>query len=78
MKRKTTNTSDTGIVNFRSQPDTSFERVKSCFRSLTEKAVRNATNLLQEYEKCPEKHPMYPSEWKRYWNRRSKELEAGE
>ncbi|KAG4076281.1 hypothetical protein HA402_014830 [Bradysia odoriphaga] len=52
--------------------DHKYER----YRAMTEKAVRHATNLLQEYEKYPEKHPMYPSEWKRYWTRRSKELEA--
>lgn len=47
------------------------------FRSLADQAIKNAKNLLLEYEKYPEKHPMYPSEWKRYWNRRSKELESG-
>ncbi|KAJ6630198.1 hypothetical protein Bhyg_16713, partial [Pseudolycoriella hygida] len=46
------------------------------YKQLTEQAVRNLTDDLQEYEKYPEKHPMYPSEWKRYWGRRSKELES--
>lgn len=30
-----------------------------------------------EYEKNPEKHPMYPEEWKKYWNKRYKEIQAG-
>lgn len=38
--------------------------------------MKNLTNSLQEYENYPEKHPMYPSEWKRYWTRRSNELES--
>lgn len=45
---------------------------------LTEQVVKNASKFLQEYEKYPEKHPMYPIEWKRYWTRRSKELESSE
>nr|XP_018908333.1 PREDICTED: uncharacterized protein CG7065-like isoform X2 [Bemisia tabaci] len=31
---------------------------------------------LKYYEKNPEKHPMYPEEWKLFWNRRFKELQA--
>lgn len=30
-----------------------------------------------EYEKSPENHPLYPDEWKVFWNRRYKELQAG-
>lgn len=30
-----------------------------------------------EYEKSPENHPLYPDEWKIFWNRRYKELQAG-
>jgi len=29
---------------------------------------------LKSYEKTPEKHPLYPDEWKKFWNRRYKEL----
>lgn len=32
---------------------------------------------LEEHEKNPEKHPLYPTEWKKFWNRRYKELQAG-
>ena len=28
------------------------------------------------HEKNPEKHPSYPDEWKKFWNRRYKELQA--
>jgi len=31
---------------------------------------------LKFHEKNPEKHPMYPEEWKKFWNRRYKELQA--
>lgn len=30
-----------------------------------------------EHEKNPENHPLYPDEWKLFWNRRYKELQAG-
>lgn len=32
--------------------------------------------VLEQHEKNPEKHPMYPEEWKKFWNRRYKELQA--
>lgn len=32
---------------------------------------------LEEHEKNPEKHPLYPTEWKKFWNRRYKELQTG-
>lgn len=30
----------------------------------------------KEHEKNPEKHPNYSDEWKRFWSRRYKELQA--
>lgn len=33
--------------------------------------------VLASHEKSPEKHPLYPDEWKKFWNRRYKELQAG-
>lgn len=32
--------------------------------------------ILDQHEKNPEKHPMYPEEWKKFWNRRYKELQS--
>lgn len=32
---------------------------------------------LEYHEKNPEKHPLYQEEWKKYWNKRYKELKAG-
>lgn len=32
-------------------------------------------NKLNYHEKNPEKHPFYPDEWKKFWNRRFKELQ---
>lgn len=32
--------------------------------------------VLEQHEKNPEKHQMYPEEWKKFWNRRYKELQA--
>lgn len=34
------------------------------------------SKTLKGYEKNPEKHPLYPEEWKKFWNRRYKELTA--
>lgn len=45
------------------------------FRCLVEIAVGDLEKLQKEYEKNPEKHPMYPEEWKKFWNRRYKELQ---
>lgn len=32
--------------------------------------------ILEQHERNPEKHPMYPEEWKKFWNRRYKELQS--
>ncbi|XP_055694537.1 uncharacterized protein CG7065 isoform X1 [Lutzomyia longipalpis] len=45
------------------------------FRCLVEKAVEELNKVQKEHEKNPEKHPLYPEEWKRFWNRRYKELQ---
>lgn len=46
------------------------------YRCLVEIAVRNLEKIQKEYEKNPEKHPLYPEEWKKFWNKRYKELQA--
>lgn len=35
------------------------------------------TKSLAYHEKNPEKHPLYPEEWKKFWNRRYKEIQSG-
>ncbi|XP_055704055.1 uncharacterized protein CG7065 isoform X2 [Phlebotomus papatasi] len=45
------------------------------YRCLVEKAVEDLNLVLKEHEKNPEKHPLYPDEWKKFWNRRYKELQ---
>ncbi|XP_059608342.1 uncharacterized protein CG7065-like [Phlebotomus argentipes] len=45
------------------------------YRCLVEKAVEDLSKVAKEHEKNPEKHPLYPEEWKRFWNRRYKELQ---
>lgn len=47
------------------------------FRCLIEAALKELEKKRIEYEKSPEKHPLYPDEWKIFWNRRYKELQAG-
>jgi hypothetical protein len=37
-----------------------------------------ANKALAYHEKNPEKHPLYPEEWKKFWNRRYKEIQIGE
>lgn len=44
---------------------------------MVELAVKGLEKSLKEYEKSPETHPLYPEEWKLFWNRRYKELQAG-
>lgn len=47
------------------------------FRCLLECAMKDLEKQRLEYEKSPENHPLYPDEWKIFWNRRYKELQAG-
>ncbi|XP_048481705.1 uncharacterized protein CG7065 isoform X2 [Plutella xylostella] len=42
----------------------------------TAAATEAANKALAYHEKNPEKHPMYPDEWKKFWNRRYKEIQA--
>ncbi len=44
---------------------------------MVELAMPDLNKALEEHEKNPEKHPLYPIEWKKFWNRRFKELQAG-
>ncbi|XP_053679510.1 uncharacterized protein CG7065-like [Anopheles nili] len=46
------------------------------YRCTVDLAVGQLTKQLKEYEKSPEKHPLYSEEWKKFWNRRYKELQA--
>ncbi|KAH9631081.1 hypothetical protein HF086_017068 [Spodoptera exigua] len=39
-------------------------------------AEDSAKKTLAYHEKNPEKHPLYPEEWKKFWNRRYKEIQA--
>lgn len=41
-------------------------------------AEESANKTLAYHEKNPEKHPLYPEEWKKFWNRRYKEIQTGE
>lgn len=50
---------------------------KQNVRCMVELAVKGLESSLKEYEKSPETHPLYPEEWKLFWNRRYKELQAG-
>ncbi|XP_075154688.1 uncharacterized protein CG7065 [Haematobia irritans] len=46
------------------------------YRCMLEIHLKQMEKLQKEYEKSPEKHPQYPDEWKKFWNRRYKELQA--
>ncbi|XP_052891793.1 uncharacterized protein CG7065-like isoform X2 [Anopheles moucheti] len=46
------------------------------YRCSVDIAVTQLTKQLKDYEKNPEKHPLYSEEWKKFWNRRYKELQA--
>lgn len=44
---------------------------------MVELAMKDLDKTRNEHEKNPENHPLYPEEWKLFWNRRYKELQAG-
>lgn len=47
------------------------------YRFMLDSALKELEQVHKEHEKNPEKHPLYPEEWKKFWNRRYKELQAG-
>lgn len=46
------------------------------YREQIRRAEETLDRALKFHEKNPEKHPSYPDEWKKFWNRRYKELQA--
>ncbi|XP_040163003.1 uncharacterized protein CG7065-like [Anopheles arabiensis] len=46
------------------------------YRCTVDIAVEKLEKQLKDHEKNPEKHPLYSEEWKKFWNRRYKELQA--
>lgn len=46
------------------------------YRELIRRSEETLQRALKFHEKNPEKHPSYPDEWKKFWNRRYKELQA--
>ncbi|KAM7349991.1 uncharacterized protein CG7065 [Cochliomyia hominivorax] len=46
------------------------------YRCMLEIRLKEMNKIQGDYEKSPEKHPHYPEEWKKFWNRRYKELQA--
>ncbi|XP_024942506.1 uncharacterized protein CG7065 isoform X2 [Cephus cinctus] len=46
------------------------------YRDQIRRAEETLDRALKFHEKNPEKHPSYPDEWKKFWNRRYKELQA--
>lgn len=46
------------------------------YRCMLEIQLKQMEKIQADYEKTPEKHPHYPEEWKKFWNRRYKELQA--
>uniref|UniRef100_A0A8D8Y203 Uncharacterized protein CG7065 n=2 Tax=Cacopsylla melanoneura TaxID=428564 RepID=A0A8D8Y203_9HEMI len=63
----------------RSYEDIRRQKVHSKLEEFKEELARIEIELLDKlkyHEKNPEKHPLYPEEWKTFWNRRYKELQA--
>ncbi|KAG7188958.1 hypothetical protein KM043_008556 [Ampulex compressa] len=46
------------------------------YREQIRRTEETLDRALKFHEKNPEKHPSYPDEWKKFWNRRYKELQA--
>lgn len=78
---KDTNGKNTGCVTFAADWCNifymSFNIYCASCRCLVECALKELEKQRLEYEKSPENHPLYPDEWKIFWNRRYKELQAG-
>ncbi|KAL1465263.1 hypothetical protein WDU94_004846 [Cyamophila willieti] len=63
----------------RSYEDARRQKVRNKLEEFKEELARIEIELLDKlkfHEKNPEKHPLYPEEWKLFWNRRYKELQA--
>lgn len=45
--------------------------------STVEKAIQTLDKVYHYYEKCPENHPSYKSDWAEFYHRRKSELLAG-
>nr|XP_036221287.1 uncharacterized protein CG7065 [Bactrocera oleae]XP_036221288.1 uncharacterized protein CG7065 [Bactrocera oleae] len=45
------------------------------YKCMLEIQLKQMEKIQQDYDKNPEKHPLYPDEWKKFWNRRYKELQ---
>uniref|UniRef100_A0A0A1X7K4 Uncharacterized protein CG7065 n=1 Tax=Zeugodacus cucurbitae TaxID=28588 RepID=A0A0A1X7K4_ZEUCU len=45
------------------------------YRCMLDIQLKQMEEVQQDYDKNPEKHPLYPDEWKKFWNRRYKELQ---
>ncbi|XP_026284251.2 uncharacterized protein CG7065-like [Frankliniella occidentalis] len=57
--------------------DLSQEKAKwEKFREELAIVEKEMLETLSQHEKNPEKHPKYPEEWKLFWNKRYKELQA--
>lgn len=46
------------------------------YKEQIRRAEETLDRALKFHEKNPEKHPAYPDEWKKFWNRRYKELQS--
>lgn len=46
------------------------------YKASVDLGVKELEKNFKEYEKCPEKHPLYSEEWKNFWSRRYKEISA--
>lgn len=46
------------------------------YKKLATAIENDMAKTLKQHEKNPEKHPQYNDEWKKFWNRRYKELQA--
>lgn len=45
------------------------------YKCMLEIQLKQMEKIQLDYDKNPEKHPLYPDEWKKFWNRRYKELQ---
>lgn len=55
----------------------SDNRLYEQYKMLIDGIIDELEGDLQRYKENPQSHPLYPSEWDKFWEKRSNELEAG-
>ncbi|VVC98315.1 unnamed protein product [Leptidea sinapis] len=67
---------DKSLIRTGAQRPPNYQFKLDIAKTMREDMERSVRKTLMYHEKNPEKHPLYPEEWKKFWNKRYKELQA--